>query len=136
MITWVRLGQLGVSAICPVEFARIDDGPADACAVAADKLRAAMNYNVDAIFNGPKKDGRCNGIVANYRHIIFMGDVGYLLILQNIVFGIAHAFYINQPGIILDCPGEILRVFGVNESYFNAQLSEGLTKQGNRSSIK
>ncbi|MBA7708830.1 hypothetical protein ES703_117734 [subsurface metagenome] len=95
-----------------------------------------MNDNVDAIIDGPEENGRGNGIVANYGDAIFAGNVGYFFVLQNIIFGIADAFYINQAGIVLDCSGKILRLFGVNESNINAQLSESLIKKRNSPAVE
>ena len=55
VVARVRLGKFGEFAVCPVEIAGIDDNAADACAVAADELCAAMNNNIDAVFNRPEQ---------------------------------------------------------------------------------
>ena len=80
--------------------------------MAADKFCAAMHNDIDAVFEWPEQYRRSNGIVANHRQTIFMGDFGDFLIIQNIVFGIADGFDINQPGIFLNRFCEIFRFLG------------------------
>ncbi len=88
-----------------------------------------MNHDVDTIFKRPKQYGGRNSIIANYRHTIFVGNVSYLFILQNIVFGISNAFYVDKTRIVLDCLGKILRLGGVNESNLDTQFGKCLAKQ-------
>ena len=136
VIARVRFSHFRVTAVRPVEFTRIDNRAADACAVPADEFRAAMNDNVDAVFEGPEKNRRGNSIVANHRHTVFMSYLGDLIILQDVILWIADGLDINQPGIVFYRPGKILRILRIDKSHFNAKFGESMAKERHRPAVK
>ncbi len=95
-----------------------------------------MNDNVYAVFERSEKNRRRNGIIANHRHTMFMSYVGDLIILQNIILRVAKGLDINQPGIVFYRLSKILRVFRVDESYFNAEFGESMVEERHRPAVK
>jgi len=58
-----------------------------------------------------------------------VSDVGYFFVLQDIVFGIANAFYVNEAGVVFYSFGEIFGLARVNESDFDAEFWESLAEE-------
>ena len=65
-----------------------------------------------------------------------MCDISDFFILQNIIFRIADALYINQPGIVLDRLGKIFGSSRVDKCHLDTQLFESMAKQRSCPAIK
>ena len=105
-----------ITAVGSVEFAGINNRPADAGSVTTDELGAAMDDDVDTIVNRLEQYRCGDGAVTNHGHTVFVSDVGYSLVLEDVVFGIANGFYIDQSSVIFDCFGKHISAFGASDA--------------------
>ena len=102
----------------------------------ADELGATVHDDVDAVVDGSKEQGRRDRIVADDRHVVLMRHLDDPGEIENIVFRVADALDVDEPGIVLDRLGEVGRVAGVNKRHLDAQLGEGVAKQSHRPAVE
>ena len=120
----------------PVESAAVDNRPADARAVPADKLRQAVYGNVDAVIERLKKHRREHRVVAHHRQAMLVGHIGNGLVVEHVVLRIGQRFDIHRPGVGPNGSGNFLGIFGIDESHVDTQSLEGLRKQRDCAAVK
>ena len=129
VVARIGLGQLRKLAVGPVEFARVHNCTANTVAVPADDLRATVHDNVDAMLKGPEKYRRRYSIVAYHRNTVVVSNLSDLFEIHDVVLGIANAFDVKKPRIVLDRLCKILRVRRVNKRNVNTDFRKRLAKQ-------
>ena len=104
----VRLveGSVKTRIACPLEFAAVDNGTANRCAVAADVFSQGLDNDVGTVFDGTEQRGRSDGVVYHQRQFLSVCGLGECLNIDDIDGGIADGFAIHQFGLAVGIGGD------------------------------
>src|SRR5271167_4874978 len=101
----------------PVELAAVHDDAADGIAVAANKLRSGVDDDVSAPIYGPAERGGRTGVVDHQRHTVLMRDLGQLLDVNDVKFGITNGFGVDSSRLLVYGGAQPVEVVGIHKLY-------------------
>mmetsp|Transcript_5968 Transcript_5968/g.23715 ORF Transcript_5968/g.23715 Transcript_5968/m.23715 type:complete len:341 (+) Transcript_5968:5957-6979(+) len=118
-----------VLVLGPGEFAGVDDGAADAGAVAAEVFGQRVHDDVGAVLDRPAQVGRGHGVVDDQRHAMGVGDGGDLLDVGHIALRVAERLDEDGLGLVVDQRGEAVGLAVVGELGADAVLRQRVREQ-------
>ena len=118
---------LGMRA--PIEFAAVDDGAADAVAVAVDVFGERFHHDVGTQFNWAAQGGRGDGVVHYQRQALRVCGGGKSGNVHHVDSGVADAFAVNQFGARVGVGGDLFGLGWVDKTHFDALLGQGVGEQ-------
>ncbi|MNS81596.1 hypothetical protein D3C72_1153100 [compost metagenome] len=113
----------------PGEVAAVDDGPADAGAVAADILGQGVDDDVGAVLDRAGQVGGRHGVVDDQRQALGVGRIGQGGEVHDIAQRIADGLAEDRLGALIGVGGDGGDVVGVDEAHLDAVLGQGVGEQ-------
>ena len=127
MIRFVVEVEFGVG---PVEGAGVDDDAAQARAVTANPLGQRVDDDIGPMFDRPQHTGRGEGRIDGERQAVAMGDIGHRPDVGHVQGRVAERLTVEQTGTVIDGPGEVFRVGGIDQMHFDPQLRQDRVELG------
>ena len=127
----VRLveGSVKTRITCPFEFAAVDNGTANRCAVAADVFSQGLDNDVGAVFDGTEQRGRSDGVVHHQRQSLSVRGLGKCLNIDDIDGGIADGFAIHQFGSAVGIGGDFFGFGRIDKAHFYTLARQAVGKE-------
>ena len=130
MVRRVRLDEVAeTSRGLPVEFAAVDDDPADRGSVATDILGGRLDHDVGSPLDGPGQNRGRGSIVDHEWHALLVGDVGQPFNVDDVELGIAHGLGVDGPRLLVDCGAQAVKIIRVDKADVDAQLRQGVVEE-------
>jgi hypothetical protein len=82
-----------------------------------------MHDDVGAVLEGPAEVGRGHGVVDHERHAGLARDRADVGDVDDVDRRIAERLGVEQPGVRLDRPADVLRVVGIDKRRLDPELS-------------
>ena len=120
----------------PWKLAAIDDGAADAVAMAGQILGERVHHDVGTMIDGAHQIRRGHGVVDNQWNTMRMSDLGQGRDIRHVAKRIANGFAVNRLGLFIDELAKAGWIARIGKPDLNALLGKGVRKQVVRPAIQ
>ena len=114
---------------CPLEFATVDNGTANRCAVAADVFCQRLDNNVGSVFYRAEQCRRSNGVVYHQWQPLSVRGLCECWNINDIDGGIADRFAIHQFGAAVGIGSNFFGFGRIDKAYFYALARQAVGKE-------
>ena len=113
----------------PIKIAAFNNNATKSCAMAANKLRSRLNYNICTMLKRAEQVRSCKSVVNKNRKIVAMRNLGNSLKIRQISIRITKSFKVHELRIRLNCILEVLRILRIHKSSCYTISRKSMTKK-------